>query len=276
MTTAPNPAAAAPGNPAPAATAPVSTPLVLLLDHANIPFGRVGPKDLVRAWLDCLISDSRIPRCGLLSIAMRAYGGWYLGDSVSNERFQAAEMYQRECPLLFEHAGLYCRIRFEFADALLAGGQGAVGLPRTRITHTVGTRSKPPRIWPVTDPPPCTEPDCELAAVRRWLRRKRGCTRRGCERDFAACFRRLEQKQVDVHLAIDILTAVLRGPGPIHLGVASDDMDLLPAILSAAALRDRATSLTALRFDTTQTYLDAHLADADVRVVRMARTEDPT
>lgn len=266
----------APVAPRPVPTAPISPPLLLLLDHANIPFDRSGPTDLVRAWLDCLISDSRIPHCGLLSIAIRAYGGWFLGDSVSDERFRAAEMYQRECPLLFEHRGVYCRVRFEFADALLAGGHGDAALSNARITHTVGTRTKPPRIWPVADPPPCTEPDCELPSLRRWLRRQRGCPRRGCERDFAACFRRREQKQVDVHLAIDILTAVLRRPGPIHLGVASDDMDLLPAILSAGALRGAASSLTVLRFDTTQTYMDDHLAQADVKIVRLARTEDPT
>lgn len=262
--------------PARAAATPVRTPLILLVDHANIPFYRASVPDLIRAWLASLLATARIPDSGLLSMSIRAYGGWYLGESVSDERFQAAEMYQRECPLLLEHAGLYCRIRFEFADSLLGAGAAPARPSTARITHTVGVRTKPPRIWPLSDPSPCTEEDCELPGLRRWLRRRRGCTRLACERDFADCFRRLEQRQVDVHLATDLLTVIMRRPGPVHLAVASDDTDLLPAILSAGSSRESVSSVTTLRFDTGQTYLDAQLAAADVEVVRIARAGEVT
>ena len=52
--------------------------------------------------------------------------------------------------------------------------------------------------------------------------------------EFKDQFERHQQKQVDVHLATDILTWAYTWDRACHLAVVSDDIDLLPALGAAA------------------------------------------
>ena len=82
-------------------------------------------------------------------------------------------------------------------------------------------------------------------------------------------YQRKEQKQVDVHMATDLLSTTCAGTPPLsHIGLASDDWDLLPAVLAAAqASSGGATTISLLRFGDFTTYLDNDLRALGVQIV---------
>jgi hypothetical protein len=80
------------------------------------------------------------------------------------------------------------------------------------------------------------------------MRNQRACFKPECPRSFADHFARREQKQVDVHIAVDLMTLAECNDLCRHIAIASDDTDLLPAIAAAGARLAANRTLTALRF----------------------------
>lgn len=239
---------------------------LLLLDHDNIPFGKVSLRRILEIWLGALPDDA-VPS-GTISVLLRAYGGWYRQTHTSDARFKASEFYQDECPSLIKVAERYCRIHFEFADKLLSPPTSEKRAPTLAITHTVAVRASAESVVPRVGVPACKESDCELSAVKKWIKRKRACTRSACPLEFKDQFERHQQKQVDVHLATDILTWAYTWNGACPLAVASDDVDLLPALGAAAFARKGQSEITLLRFLMSSSYLDGSLVDLGVRLVK--------
>ncbi len=166
-------------------------------------------------------------------------------------------------------AGRYCRIQFEFADKLLVPPALTKAAMPLAITHTVAVRASAETVVARSGVPLCPESDCQLRSVRKWIKRKRACTRDACPLEFKDQFERHQQKQVDVHLATDILTWAYTWDRACHLAVASDDVDLLPALGAAALVRKGQPGVTLLRFLMSSTYLDGTLVDLGLRLVRV-------
>jgi len=175
---------------------------IILLDHENIPFDKISLYQLIQIWLDTIAE--RATMSNVLTVSVRAYGGWYQGDVTTEARYRAAAMYADECPSLLMHRSRYCRLAFEFADELL---DPRLQSPRDRrspkVTNTVVSRTSSPFFTRRPNAPECNEPDCQLRAIRMWMRRRRACTKPGCPQAFDSQFQRFAQKQVDIHLASD-------------------------------------------------------------------------
>lgn len=239
----------------------MSSPLLsLLLDHDNIALEDVDVRKLIHSWLDRIAE--RLPPSGVLTILARAYGGWFLGDHASDARFKAMDFYQNAFPSVMMHKGRFIRLSFEFADFLL-------GVPDpVRITHTVVSRASPQYVTVQSAAPACAEQDCELKAVRTWIRRRRACAKPGCPHGFESFFERREQKQVDVHIAVDLLSLVNGSEGADrHIALATDDADLLPSVIAAAASRNGKTSLTLVRALKHRSYIDSALESQGVEIL---------
>lgn len=231
----------------------------LLLDHDNIPYQRVSLRTILEEWL---LGVPSLPD-GVVDVTVRAYGGWFCDTTTTEARFVAAKFYQENCPTLLRLQDRYFRMRFEFADQLLAPKHGAA----LQITHTVIMRTQRQQLRIKANAPACSEANCELRRLKSWLRKRRACTLSTCPHDHAAYFERKEQKQVDVHLSVDAITAAeLLGPNE-HLAIASDDADIIPAAAGAAQRLKDSQTLTLIRFDRTSTYLDSELRRRRARIV---------
>ncbi len=227
----------------------------LLLDHDNIDFSRVSVRRLLETWID---ADPILRQPGPpVALRLRAYGGWFAESASSDARFRAAEMYTEAAPSLIKYAGNFYSVSFEFADSLASA-------KTVRITNTVVKRASTPTVTAIRGAAACPETDCEIKATRRWLRHSRACGREACPRAFIDHFERVEQKQVDVHLAVDLISMLSTRND--HVGVATDDADVLPAVLAAAATGTAQGRLTLLRFNPRTTYADPYLLGSDVRI----------
>ena len=204
--------------------------LFLLVDHANIPFEKVSFIKLVTAWIEDLATSFELP--SVLSLKVKAYGGWYVGNTASGERYRAAELYQRIVPTGLKVRGHLCRIRFEFADYLETLPANERYQPFA-VHHTVSPRTRLLSIGWKTPIPTCQEPSCKIKEVHRWLHKDKACTLPTCPHPFSAFFERFEQKQVDVHLATDLVLLALAKEDNTHFGVISDDTDFMPSLVAA-------------------------------------------
>lgn len=244
--------------PATAASAPS---MVLLIDHANVPLRSESMGSVIAGWLDAV--QDRLPEQGVSTILGRTYGGWWVETTASEARYKATEFYEANFPSVVRHRGRYYRLRFEFADYLL------LVQPRLRITHTVVVRAAAQDVSLRPSAVDCGAAGCELSSVRKWVRKRRACTRAGCLERFSEKFERREQKQVDTHIAADALRCAFPGHGVKHLAIASDDADMVP-ILGAVAASLTLDSVAWLRFDRKHSYLDSPLAELGVRIATIA------
>jgi hypothetical protein len=242
---------------------PSPTEFYVLLDHDNIPYSKLNPRALLEHWLSRL-PEGVVP--GALSLHVRAYGGWYSGNVASVARTRATEFYQDELPTVFEYGGKYCRVIFEFADSIVGIGLANARSRVPSITHTVATRTADRSVRPKIGAPVCAETGCGLKDVRTWIRKQKACLRPACPNQFKDQFERREQRQVDVHMAIDLAVLALALNEPSQVAVATDDSDLLPALSTAALRRQRGVGLTLLRFATSQAYLDDFLVREGVLI----------
>jgi len=240
---------------------------LLLIDHENIPFTNVSLRQILECWVGGLPEEKISP--GILSVLLRAYGGWYRESYTSEARFRASEYYQEECPSLVKVGGRYCRIQFEFADTLLAPPASSRAAMPLTITNTVAVRASAEKVVARPGAPPCPQAGCELSTVKKWIRRRRACTKDVCPLDFSDQFERHQQKQVDVHIATDMLTWAYTWDKACHLAVASDDIDLLPALGAAAVSRKGQSRVTLLRFLLSSSYLDGVLMDMGLHLVKL-------
>lgn len=236
--------------------------LHLLLDHDNIDFDRFPIRHILTEWITSLsahLVDSRI-----LTVRVRSYGGWFHGATVSESRYSAAQFYQTQMPSAFTVGNHLCRLSFDFADHLYLGEGDA---NRVKVTHTVVERSKPDFLTFRKPRHECVHPECTVSQVRKWLRRARACFHPDCPLSFADVFVRLEQKQVDVHLALDLVfIGEVLGDGD-HLAVVSDDIDLLPALVAAGRRRKSGKcSLSLVRCQEPPAYLVDTLTGEEVQL----------
>jgi len=243
---------------------------VLLIDHENVPFGGVSLQEIVASWLDSIRAE--LPSSGILTINVRAYGGWFEEEIVSPSRYSANEFYVAQCPSTFKFEGYYCRLLFAFADNLAARDSSSGEIVSARITHTVAMRESPKGYRILSPTLTCSEASCELNAIRRWLRRGKACFKKGCPHDFSDFFRRVEQKQVDVHIATDLIYYSVLSPPRFHVALASDDLDLLPAVACASIKRNGLSTLSVVRFLKASTYLDEFLTQNGTRIVSFSKT----
>jgi len=232
----------------------------LLLDHDNIDFSRISVRQLLNSWInaDPILQVPGPP----LQLRLRAYGGWFAENVSSDSRHRAAEMYTDNSPSLFKHGDNYYSVSFEFADEL-----GAFGAKSVRITNTVVRRGSNRPVSTIRNPPACDEFDCDIKATKRWLRHNRACSRAACPTPFSDHFERVEQKQVDVHLAVDLLSYLATTSSQV--GIVTDDADVLPALGAAAANATALGRLTVLRFNSRGTYLDPYLRQNGVRIAQL-------
>jgi hypothetical protein len=239
--------------------------VVILIDHANVPWERINPRTLVEGCTEAL--GAHLPEELPIRIHLRAYGGWYADDVTTPTRYNAADFYQEHCPVLIRVSRGLLRLSFEFADTLLRRPRGLA--EPVRISHTVVRRSAAPRCSRVPDAPSCDEPECNLRATRRWIRGKAACHKPACPTPFSAQFERFEQKQVDVHLVLDLLALLGDNQPPALVTLVSDDADFLPALFVAAEIAmDRCTP-SLLRFHGSSRYLDAQLLASGVKIVTL-------
>ena len=234
--------------------------MFLLLDHDNITLDATSLRDIVSRWVR---SIANLP-AGIPNIRIRAYGGWFSDLTTTEDRFKAAAFYQSACPAILPIDDRYFRITFAFADELFMSNAGAPVIP---IRGTVASRASPSRFRRHPSASSCPETNCELIAVRRWAKKARACTRTACPFDFGSQFERLEQKQVDVHLAVDtmLIADALTDGG--HLAIASDDADLLPAAAAAVHRLRSGVTLTLIRLRDQSTYLDSQLLASGVSIL---------
>jgi uncharacterized LabA/DUF88 family protein len=231
--------------------------LLALLDHKNVPWASISLADALGKALTPLARGAQI------DVDLRAYGGWFEGDSASSERFSASALYQADLPSLIRIDEAFVRIHFEFAEYLLQQLPGGIGIP---IHHTVVTRASAELAVPrKKNPVTCSDPGCEIRKVRRWISRKSACVKPGCSHLFSEFWERKEQKQVDCHIAADLLVASNQGHYDGFV-LISDDIDFVPA-LAATALARRKPNLACLRFSPPAPYMSATLNALGIKLV---------
>lgn len=246
--------------------------MLLLLDYKNLPLQRVPLASILGDWIGALDTKGQGPG-GTAEILVRAYGGWYRQTEVSPERFAAAKFLPRWCSSLVQVGGRYCRVSLEFADQLLADrGVGATATDSPRITHTVSEFRTPPIVSAASDAVECGVANCHAPDVLRMQRKRRACTQSACPLPFSDRFVRIGQKQVDIHLAVDLLASVSPDAGWSAVAVASDDLDIVPAIFAAAGRG--VPPVAALRVDRPDSYADGRLRERGVHIVRSVRAKE--
>ena len=113
--------------------------LLVLVDDANVPHARVSVGTIIEKWLATLSGDLSV---SVATVCVRAYGGWYVSGSCTDERWDAASRYQDTCPSILRVDNRFFRIAFKFADTILADDLFCPGRNPVMITHT-GDRSTP-------------------------------------------------------------------------------------------------------------------------------------
>lgn len=236
-------------------------PALILIDYNNLANAPAKLTDAFTAWL----SNSPLAASAgaVVDISVRAYGGWYNETQPTDERSEAIAYFQKELPSLFVAGHRYFRTHLEFADSLVEIPQSHAGhTTKPRFTHTVALR--PAELTTTVKPgaAACTIPNCRLVETRRWVRRRKACLEPGCALTYSTCFERREQKQVDVHLAADLL---IGSRITNELALISADMDFVPAVVGAA-LFNPSTRTTWIRPKGTGCYLDPYCASLGVHL----------
>lgn len=232
-----------------------STPvknIIILIDHDNIDTSRYDPRSIVTAALHAIpdVADG-------VYVTLRAYGGWFEGTSPTESRFRALVSYQNLCPTLIRTDRGLARIIFEFADELALSRSHR---RKIDIRYTVTVRRTADPIVACRGAMQCGEVDCQVREVRKWARRKNACFSPTCPHPFNAFFQRRQQKQVDVHLAVDLVWLASTCDQNTAIVMASDDTDLLPALLQASSQNGTAKIIRLRSHSDPTTSSDALLA----------------
>ncbi len=231
--------------------------LVGLVDHKNLLDNGHTLKQLVHT-VTASIQSLQAP----VYFTLRAYGGWYSGNSITDERYEAITYYQDYCPTVLKTEAGLVRLSLQFADELAVSQERKAKVP---ITHTVNVRgsSEIKITKSLTDK--CHASGCELTEVRKWVRKKTACGASHCGHQFSDFFQRQEQKQVDVHLALDLVWLAARESSDTAIVVVSDDIDILPAIIQASLQNPKRLLLHVRSATRRPTYQDALLSDLGIQ-----------
>lgn len=240
---------------------PATSSLLVLVDHKNLSSSPVRPSDILSRWLvDNPESAAHGP---VIDIHIRTYGGWFQETLPTEERASAIGYYQAHLPTLFQVRNRYYRTHLNFADALLISDLFHGDSPSISLTHTTVLRPAELASTVRADTPPCVLTTCRIAEARRWIRRRRACLDPQCPYSYSEYFERREQKQIDVHIGVDLLLAT-RLNHPVALITA--DNDLVPAIVAYLLARQSQT-LTWFRPKPSAKYLDTTLASLGLKII---------
>jgi uncharacterized LabA/DUF88 family protein len=234
--------------------------ILLLIDFDNLPDVGVTLTSTVGDWLRGL--EPLLPPHAILDATLRSYGGWWDGNAVSPARETAAGILLG-MPALVRTESRYWRVHYQMADALLSTTAESIDIRETYVRRRVPSLTIAPGALAA-----CDNLACEVGKCRSWFFRKRACTQKRCKLQFGDVWERSEQKQVDVHLATDLLLASIGAGEETHLAVASDDSDFLPALAAVTKIAPNIGSLSHLRLARQRSYLDHFLVAAGVTIVR--------
>lgn len=225
-----------------------SDDLLILVDHANIRLDRQRIRSLIDFWA------SLAPPRPVSHALVRLYGGWFDDVRATDARHEALEAYSTSSPAVHRLASTVCRTTLQFADGLAASDLAPT------ITHTVARRRMAPRFSRALPAPECQHVKCGLKETRRWTKRATACTNRDCLHQFGDMHLLREQKQVDTHLAVDIIAYHAHMRDTQTLAVCSGDWDMIPPLLVAASAVDGRAQIVWVRTSGDVTYADEFLA----------------
>lgn len=235
---------------------------VILVDHSNIESANLDTANAISEWFS-IWADGASTSNGLTDILIRLYGGWFEELAFSPDRLRAIETAAKYWPELVSAENSHGRIHLEFSDHLLIRGT-------PRISHTLVPRNGPLRIRRTQLASNCQTARCAARAAFDWLRSNSGCTEPLCPNSFAECFKPLEQKQVDIHLAQD-LSELSRGFNhTTSVVLFSEDRDFIPALISAAHNVRSPRQLFWLRSAGSTCHADSALSDLGVNILKIA------
>ena len=199
----------------------------LLVDVYNF-FDLSVPQETVRDLL-ILIEDSATPETEHLDV--RLYGGWFEGGILTRHASQlVSDLSSIRFPMQHPKRVGVLPGRIALADGSLALASRAYG-------GTLRQRSGIKRVALLDGqlPRSCAEPqNCAVQALKKLARRDSTCPTTTCSVRNHEAFKHKEQKMVDTLLVLDTLHLAAASPAA-RVVVASDDLDLVPALDVAAA-----------------------------------------
>lgn len=234
----------------------------LLVDVDNLPGDDCLVARLCESWIGMI--PEVLPPSGTADLHVRYYGGWWDGYTASPARHESARVLEK-VPAFLRISERYWRVQFHFADETLAPTGPGVAVRETfvrRPAHELGIKR--------SGEPICLDEDCRLKECRTWIRRRRACSLSRCALPFGEAWLRAEQKQVDVHLAADLITLAAGWKTPVHVAIASDDIDFAPALVAAAVSNSALESLCHLRCARVSSYMDSVLRESGVRIANVS------
>lgn len=231
---------------------------VVLVDHDNIKYQNCSTEGSLGECGTWIARNS--PKISP-TILYRMYGGWFSDCDATPARWAAFSELSKIFPSVLRISGKIVRFKLEFADYVFNPNTGIYN-NSPQITHTVTVRKSLGRSR-VVGKRSCGEEDCERPRMAKWIRKRTGCPRTACPCEIGETFESLEQKQVDVHLATDLILMAHMSTNPILL--LSDDVDFSPAMLAATRIGG-VYPLGWARSNIQERYLDHHLSNAGVDI----------
>jgi Uncharacterized conserved protein len=237
--------------------------MVALMDYKNLQASGCNLSDALVCWLQQAVETNLSGP--VVDVYVRTYGAWFDGTAPSEERTQALLYYQAHMPSLFAVGKRMFRAHLRFAEGLVSTSRVSSGADRFVFTHTSVVRPSEVTSAIKKNTEACTVPSCRLADVRRWISRRKACLEHGCPSPYSKFFERREQKQVDVHIAVDLLESV---NSTYKLALVSADNDFLPALMAFASRGD-GSRLTWIRPHGEITYMDAFLRSSGITITNL-------
>lgn len=193
-----------------------------IIDYSNIRKQNKSLKEVA----EYIISKRKDSRTRKLSI--RLYGGWYENSQATDDRNNAVAELSDSMPSVMQIENEIWIVKTEFADNTAKIRQFAT-LP---IKNTLLRRKSTSPELILNSYDECSNPDCGKLEILKWLKRKRGCTSSACQKKYGEIFSRVEQKQVDTHIAIDFYRYCTESDDLASVWLISNDIDMLPSIFS--------------------------------------------
>lgn len=244
--------------------------VIVLVDYKNVRNGGMHLKDvigeIVRDESQCFpeFSDVNSAKLGR-KIRIRLYGGWYSGTSATSERSDAVGDLTGNMPTIMKSdAGLWS-IRTEFSDQIVRVDNH--GAPSFDVRDTVKIRKTVGRDFIINSNHQCTEGNCQISAIKKWVKSRKGCTNNGCTKEFSDVFSRTEQKQVDTHLALDFYRLCVESNSISSVWLLCNDVDVFPAVLSVM-LREIKIRVNLFFTQNVSWASDPRLAEHGIKVIK--------
>jgi uncharacterized LabA/DUF88 family protein len=232
----------------------------ILIDCDN--FKTKSTSQEVKEFLNSWISDTHGEISEDLELTVRLYGGWYSDSATTDDRGRAVEYYTYNYPTLLKIKKLIVRIKIEFSDYVV----GRLHDSNYQINDTLKSRLNKDRLKIDTDK--CESSSCEIKLVKRWMNNKKACFSTACKTPFPSAVKRIDQKQVDTHIACDALMLLIKGDCH-HLAIASSDIDFAPIFLTA--ISNLHVEISSIRSSNNTWYVDNILRDNNILIFTDAK-----